>query len=309
VKVLRDRTLDPNWASFNEDRIFPDQPDAVMQALNQAMTPPFGNGGRFIWLVNTNITQQCPAEILTELERTLPQVPESTVLLLTSINKPDARLKSTKLLQRHAEIQEFSPIPTWKTDQLVQKVRQVAKEIGLTLTSEGVEFLAEAVGNNTRQLYTEMEKLRCFIGDSKKSLGMDTLSQLVTVTTQNSLKLADAIRQGNTAEALELVADLLARNEPPPVIVATLVGRFRTWLWIKLMINAGERDDRTIAQAAEVSNPKRIYFLQQEVKSLSLAQLQQTLPLLLDLEVSLKQGANPEITLQTKVIELCQCLR
>jgi DNA polymerase-3 subunit delta len=308
VKALRDRTLDPAWASFNDDKISPDQLDAVVQALNQAMTPPFGGGARFVWLANTTLMQQCPANVLAELERTLPQLPDTSVLLLTSTTKPDARLKSTKLLQRYAQIQEFSVIPSWKTDQLVQRVKQVAAHVGVKLTQEGAEFLAEAVGNDTRQLYTEMEKLRCFVGEQSAPVGLDSLHRLVTMTTQTSFKLAEAIQVGNTAAALELVADLLARNEAAPAIAATLIGQFRAWLWVKLMLSLGERDERTIAQAADISNPKRVYFLQQAVRSLSLEHLQQCLPLLLNLEVNLKQGAPADITLQTAIIELCCCL-
>ena len=69
---------------------------------------------------------------------------------------------------------------------------------------------------------------------------------------------------------------------------------------------AGEQSERTIAQAIEISNPKRVYFLQQEVKHLCVQQLVSTLPILLELEVSLKQGSEQMTTLQTKVIELCQ---
>jgi DNA polymerase-3 subunit delta len=81
-------------------------------------------------------------------------------------------------------------------------------------------------------------------------------------------------------------------------------------------VETGQRDDRAIkrsenairliAQAAEVGNFKRVYFLQQEVKPLSVQQLVSTLPILLELEVSLKQGSEQMTTLQTKVIELCQ---
>ena len=102
-----------------------------------------------------------------------------------------------------------------------------------------------------------------------------------------------------------MVIDLINRNEPALRIVATLTGQFRTWLWVKLMIEAGERSERELAKAAEVSNPRRVYFLQQEVKSLTGQQLVSTLPLLLELEVNLKQGAEEMLALQTKVIELC----
>ncbi|HEY9624800.1 MAG TPA: DNA polymerase III subunit delta [Crinalium sp.] len=309
VVALRDRILDPDWASFNFDKISPEQPEGVTQALNQVMTPPFGMGSRLVWLVDTTICQRCSDDLLTELERTLPVIPDTTVLLLTTPSKPDGRIKSTKLLQKHAEIQEFSLIPPWKTDQLVQQVRQTAQTVGVKLTNTAVQMLTEAVGNDTRQLFSELEKLRLYADSVKQPLGEEAIATLVTTSTQSSLQLAAAIRQGETGKALTLIFDLFRRNEPALKIIKTLTGQFRTWLWVKLMIESGERDEREIARAAEVSNPKRIYFLQQEVKSISLAQLQQAFVILMEIEVGLKQGAEELGLFQTKIVELCQLLQ
>lgn len=303
---LREQVLDPQWVSFNYTLLPPEQPDAVIQGLNQVMTPPFGAGSRLVWLVDTTLCQHCSEDLLTELKRTLTVIPENSVLLLTCSSKPDGRLKSTQLLQKSAYIREFSLIPPWKTEQLVQRVQQVAQELGVKLTQASAHLVAESVSNNTRQLYSELEKLRTFAGAVNKHLDVDSVAQLVQANTQNSLHLAAAIRAGDTAKALALVAQLSKSNEPALRIVATLIGQFRTWLWVKLMTEAGEVSLRAIAQAAEISNPKRLYFLQQEVKPLSVQQLISTLPLLLELEVSLKQGAEDMSALLTKVIELCQ---
>ena len=306
VKALRESVLDPAWASFNFDKILPDRPDAVLAGLNQAMTPPFGSGSRFVWLVDTTITQHCSSELLTELERTLPQIPESSVLLLTSRNKPDGRLKSTKLLKKTAAVREFSPIPPWKTELLERQIKEVAAELEVKLTRPAVQLLAESAGNDTRLVYEELTKLKLYAMGSNEPIDGSAIAVLVQSNTQNSLKLAEAIREGQTSRALELIADLIARNEPALKIVATLVGQFRTWLWVKLAIETGEKDEKAIAQAAEIANPKRIYFLRQEVKSLSVAKLQQALPLLLELEWSLKRGGEETATLQIKAIELCK---
>lgn len=306
VTQLRQSVLDPQWASFNYDKIPPEYPDAAIQGLNQAMTPPFGAGQRLVWLESATLCQHCSEQLLAELERTLPAIPETSILLLTSRTKPDGRLKSTKLLQNYADTREFSLIPPWKTDQIIQRVRQAAQEAGLKLTSDAIELLADSVGNDTRLLSSELEKLQLLALNSKQPLNANAVAALVTANTQNSLQLAAAIVLGDGGKALGLVADLMARNEPALRIVATLIGQFRTWLWVKLMVEEGIRDEKAIANAAEVGNPKRIYFLQKEVSALSLGQLSATLPLLLDLEVMLKQGAEATAALQTKVIELCQ---
>lgn len=303
VKTLTDSSLDPNWSSFNYDKISPDQTDAVIQALNQAMTPAFGFGSRLVWLVNTTICQQCSDQLLRELERTLPNIPDSTVLLLTTPNKPDGRLKSTKLLQKYAQFKEFAVIPPWKTELLIQRVQEIATEKQVKITTRATETLAQAVGNDTRLLYNELEKLALYT--QKEIIDVNEVNAVVTCSTQNSLQLASAIREGNTVVALGLVSDLINNNEPALRIVATLTGQFRTWLWLKIMIESGAKDDQ-IAQSLEIANPKRIYFLRQEVKSLQTKHLTATLPLMLELEFSLKRGAESLSTCQTKVIELCQ---
>ncbi len=309
AKRLKQQTLDPMWESFNFDKFLPEQSDAIAQALNQAMTPPFGTGNRLVWLAETTLAQRCPEEVLTELDRTFSALPTSTTLLLTSSTKPDGRLKSTKLIQTHAAIQEFSLIPPWKTELIQQQVQRVAQELDLKLTAKAIEYITEAVGNDTRQLYNELEKLKVFAGDSKKPLDETAITPLITASTQSSLQFLAAIRQGKTAEALDLIGDLLRQNEPALRIVSTLVGQFRLRLWIKLMMESGERDDREIAKAADLNNPRQLYYLKQELFSTSLAQLQRVLPILLDLELSLKRGGDETIVLQTKAIELCQIFR
>lgn len=304
VAELRQQTLDPDWASFNYNLMGTDQSEAAIEALNQAMTPPFGAGQRLVWLKETSLAQRCPEAVLAEFQRTLPQLPESTVLLLTSRQKPDGRAKFTKLLQKHAQLKEFSTIPPWKSDLLAQQVRKIAQEVGLPLAPETADMLAEAVGNDTRQLHSELQKLALF-WQRPDPLPVEAASELVNVTTQNSLKLANALRQGRTGEALGLVTDLLDRNEPALRMVAVLIGQFRLWLWVKLMSEA-RASNQEIARAAEVGNPKRVYFLQKEVRSHPLSCFQQALPLLLSLEHSLKSGAEERATLQTKIIEIAQ---
>ncbi|MDM9381187.1 DNA polymerase III subunit delta [Chlorogloeopsis sp. ULAP01] len=307
ITALRDRILDPLWTTFNYTAFPPEQSDAVIAGLNQAMTPPFGAGGRLVWLVNSTLCQHCPENVLSELTRTLPIIPEDSFLLLTSRSKPDERLKSTKLLKKFAtEFREFSLIPPWKTELLLQSVQQAAQVVGVKLTPEAAQMLAEAVSNDTRLLYNELEKILLYTGGNNKPQDVDTVAQLVRNTNQNSLQLAAAIKIGDVAKALAILADLINACEPSLRIVATLIGQFRTWLWVKMIVESSEKNLQAIAQAAEVRNPKRIYFLQQEVKFLSVKQLIACLPLLLELEVSLKQGATEILTLQTKVIELCQ---
>ncbi|MFM7579171.1 MAG: DNA polymerase III subunit delta, partial [Microcystaceae cyanobacterium] len=166
-------------------------------------------------------------------------------------------------------------------------------------------LLAESLGNNTRQIWNELEKLRLYHWDNPRPLDVSDVSLLVNASSQNSLQLAEAIRQGNGEKSLKLVADLLTRNEPALRIIATLVGQFRTWALLKLALESGEKDEKAIAAIAELSNPKRVFFLRKELQNLTSRQLLETFPILLNLEFQLKRGVDPLSSLQTKVLELC----
>jgi len=306
ITALRNKVVDLLWREFNEDLIPGDKLEAVTEALAQALTPPFGGGGRLIWVRQTSLGQHCSSALLSDLERTLPQLPATSHLLFTSDKKPDGRLKSTKVLKNYATIKEFAVIPPWKTEQLLAQVETMAREKGVQLTMPAKERLAEAVGNNTRLLSQELEKLSLYAAGKEVALDESAIAQLVSASTHNSLQLAKAIANGNTNQALKLITELLNRNEPALKIVAVLVGQFRTWLWIKLKVEQGETDQQVIAQAAEINNPKRVYFLRQEVHSLALQQFLDAFPMLLTLETDLKKGKPPEITLQTQIIQLCE---
>ena len=272
------------------------------------MTPPFGMGERLIWLAETTICQQCSADLLAEFQRTLPVIPATSHLLLTTSKKPDRRLKSSKLIEQYAQVTEFSFIPYWNTEAISRNVRQTAAEMGVKLTPQAVELLTESVGNNTRQLWNELEKLSLFYRNeigNQKIIDVDAVSALVICNTQNSLQLAAAIRDRKIETALSLINDLINRNEPPLRIVATLVKQFRTWAIVKAMWESGERDLKTIANMAEIGNPNRLKYIYREIQSISANQLLASLPILLSLEYGLKRGAIAKEILQTKTVELC----
>jgi len=303
IQQLRSQRLDRNWESFNYSQYPPESSQSISQALSEIMTAPVGSGGRLVYLTNSTLLGACPKELLLQLERILPNIPQTNILLITSTNKPDSRNKSVKLLLEHAQVKEFSLIPQWQTDALTQQARTLALEVGVTLTSDAYSLLVESTGNNTRLAFTELEKLKTYAHG--ETVNADMVRQLVSASAANSLQLANAIRLGNISQALELVENLTRCNEPALRIVATLTTAFRTWLIVKLMVATGCKDDGAIAQVAELKNPKRLYFLRQEVATISVAKLQNALKVLLELELMLKSGSNEKFALPTQIIKLC----
>ncbi len=306
IRKLRDQVLDPAWMAFNYDRL---PPESTIEALNQAMTPPLGMGDRLVWLEETKIAQQCPKELEQELERTLSQLPDTTHLLLTSSHKPDGRLKSTKLLKKIGIMEEFTLPPPWDTDGILKRVKAQVKEQKLKLEPAAEELLATAVGSDSRKLMMELEKLSLFAGDPQAPISAEMITQLVPASAYNSFQLSAALRQGDLDQSFDILTHLLDHNEPALKILAVLVGQFRTWLWVKLKIDQGERDNKAIAQAAEIGNPNRVFFLRKEVQSLSTQALHHSLATLLDLEYALKRGRPERESFQITLIQIVTLMR
>jgi len=303
LKKLKLELLDPMWLDFNYFKVNVSSDGQIIEALAQASTSPFGTGDRLTWLADSAIAQKCSDGVLLELERTLEHLPPNSHLVFTSSTKPDGRIKSTKLLQKYAQIQEFSLIPSWNTAAIAQLVKETAISEAVNITNDGIEFLAEAIGGDSRRLVMELQKLKLFTDGN--ALNAKAIAQLVNQTAHNSFQLASAIRLGQISQALSLLTELLNNNEAGLRISATLTTQFRTWLWVRVLQDAGERDDKAIATAAEISNPKRIYYFKQEVAHLKSKNLIEALSVLLQLEQGLKSGANETAALQTAVIELC----
>ncbi len=303
IKQMRPQVLNPHWTSFNCSEYPPEAAVSIPQAFVDIMTSPVGDGGRIVYLPNSSLLGVCPKETLVKLEHILPAIPETNVLLITSQNKPDGRNKSVKLLLEHADVKEFPLIPQWQTDALIQQVRSLALEVGVTLTLDACKQLVEAVGNNTRLMFSELNKLRVYANEL--TVNADMVKELVVNNAANSLQLAAAIRIGNVGKALELVENLISCNEPALRIVSTLVTTFRTWLIVKLMIAAGEKDDSAIASLADIKNPKRLYFLRLDVANVAVSRLQNAMAVLLELELMLKNSGDEKSALETQIIKLC----
>ncbi len=310
INKLRSTVVHPDCQIFNFSR-YPFGEDNLSAALNDILTPPIGSGERLVLLSNCGELRTIDEATTFALERTLVNLPETNHLLLTSQSKLDSRLKSTKLLSKYAQVKEFSLIPAWDTQKLTNRVKEAASFLSLTISNEAVSLLAASVGNNTRLLFNELEKLSLVAVGAE--IEAHHVKSLVSITTTNTLQLAKAICVQDVTTATEVVTTLLSQNEPIIKIVATLTTMFRTWLIVKVMVAEGETDNRAIAQAcaasaiaqnAGIGNPNRVYYLKQEVATISISRLKQILYQLLDLEILAKQGGT-ESLFTSQIITLC----
>lgn len=281
------KPLDEVWLDFNYHR-FPSS--NIEDAVNCALTPAFGTTKAKLVVVEDCDFKQFTPEMFSTLQL-FTLVPPSTHLVLwgTSI---DRRLKVVKFLLLCAKLFEFDLIPPWRTDLIAAKIGTKATQLKLFLDRKTILYLAKAIGNDSARAESELQKLLTYTSGNRISLA--EVQNLVPSTTHNSLHLAEAIRENSCQEVATLLEELLALDNFPLAICATLIAQFRTWLWVKSTIESGVKQDAEIAKICNIGNPKRVYFLKQEVRHTSVTALSRAVKLLLDLEISLKSGRRKE---------------
>jgi DNA polymerase-3 subunit delta len=227
-----------------------------------------------------------------ELLQILPQLPVTTHLVFTAA-VIDKRLKVVKHLLLFGKLKEFTLIPPWRTDLIESAIAATAKQMNLSIARDAVSYLAVAIGYDSSRMIKELEKLAIYAAGSR--ITKEAAFALVPATTASSFQLAEALLKGQAVAAIKLLDELLSRAEFPLAIIATLQTQFKTWLWVKATINSDQqRSDSEIASMCGISNPKRLYFLKQEVKEVSANFLSRSLSILFDLEIALKTGDKPD---------------
>ncbi|CBN55051.1 MULTISPECIES: DNA polymerase III subunit delta [Kamptonema] len=284
------KNLDPAWIGFNYHRF---DASALNEAVDCALTPALGTEKAKLVVVEGCNFKQFTEEAL-EVLNLLPQVPEKTHLVFVAPSI-DKRLKVAKSLLSQAKLFEFDLIPPWRTDLIAHSIRNQALAIGLSLNSNLIDYLAVAIGSNPARAESELHKLATYSNGAH--LTLKQVQALIPSTTQNSLQLAEAMKENSSKKAVYLLQELLAIGTFPLAICATLITQFRTWLWVKAAIVGGVKQDAEIARICQISNPKRVYFLRKEVAGASVTSLAAAMSLLLDLEASLKLGRKGDFML------------
>lgn len=288
------KSLDPAWISFNYHQF---NASALEDAIDCALTRAFGRGkAKLVVVEECNFKQFTEEEL--KILQLISQVREGTHLVFVA-SGIDKRLKVAKFLLSQGKLFEFDLIPPWRTDLIAKSIGSQCREMGFWLNRNIIEYLAGAIGNDSVRAEAELKKLASYSDGGK--LSIEEVLALVPSTTQNSLQLASAIRESNATKAVNLLQDLLEKETFPLAICATLITQFRTWMWVKAALVGGVKQDAEIARICQIANPKRVYFLKQEVSGVSLGSLIRAMSMLLELEVALKGGKKGDLMLTAEL--------
>ncbi len=106
-------------------------------------------------------------------------------------------------------------------------VREEARARQLALEPAAADLLAEAVGPQLLALRQELEKAALYAGPGVKITRAHVQETLCAIAEEPIWDLTDAIGEGRSADALGLLARMLAAGAPAPVLLGSLAAHFR----------------------------------------------------------------------------------
>ena len=304
IKKIIDEKVSKTWGEINISYLNGDDDNQIKQAFDEILTPPLGDGSRVIVLKNNPIFTNKNEEIRVKFEKIYQNIPSNTYFLLQNTKKPDSRLKSTKFIQNLikkdlASEMSFSLPDIWDFEGQKRYIEATANSMNINLGKGTVDLIINSVGNDNFNLMSELAKAKIYLSASNNNenkeliLKSDDVKKIFNDHQSNIFKIIDHLLQNSINEALIEIHYLLKKGEPALRLNAGLISQIRMHTIVKLLHKSGEQDLSEICKLANVSNPKRIYFIRKKVNNTSSDFLIKLMSNLLDIESSLKKGNNP----------------
>ncbi len=301
-KLIKD-SIEQTWISMNLSRFNGKDQLECFNALQASLTPPFGSNARIIILKQSTLFNNCSNELASRFEGIVRQIPESTHLVCDNLNKPDGRLKTTKLIQQEIQLERASQhnyqLPAiWDTAGKRALIEKTANELKICFEEESILSLMDTLGTDSIRIEEELKKLALFEETKQKSnditlISKKSVNELIEGISTNSLEIANFLLQEDYGEALFRLDQLMANGEPALRILATLTGQVRGWLWVSLLDKEKKHDINFIAKKAGISNPKRIYIIRKQIQNKSPSLFIKLLSKVLEAECLIKKGVPP----------------
>jgi len=307
IEEIVQTVIDPVWKSFNYSQIDGNDPKQNFRALEETQSAPLGSGGRIVLVRRSPFCNGCSIELANKLEQVIKLIPDNTHLILNNSNKPDKRLKATKLIEKsiqsNASSKEKSfllPMP-WDINGQRNLVKNILYKLNLKMNHETINLIVESLGNDSSLINTEMQKLSLLSeavsensnSNKPREISKDLVNKLIQNNSTNALEIANFVLKGEIIIALNKIQSLLKNGEPALRLITTLTGQARGWLWVHLLDSQGNQDIKEIAKLSGIANPKRIFVIRKQIQGKSLEALLELMQKLLKIEVSIKSGTNP----------------
>jgi len=218
---------------FEREQCFAWLKDALMPAIGADFNLTTFHGERFVLADFLDVYQSYPlmathrlvvikeceklaTEQITELETIIDRPAETTCLIVLG-GKIDMRRKWFQGLANQGVVCRFQ---TPYENKVPQWIKQQAQLMDVEIEPQAADLLAQYVGNQLRELHSELEKLVTFVGASKQIKAEHIKQQVGISRAINIFGFTDALGKRELRKAFQMLHGLLGQDEEPGRILA-----------------------------------------------------------------------------------------
>ncbi len=239
-----------------------------------------------------------------QLEKFLPYLEnpsESTCVIFLS-QQTDFKKGFYKAIKAAGLAVKFGAL---RHDQVADWIKETARDLGLELDRDACDYLERIVGNNPRELYSELEKLRLKF---TRISGEDQIKEMVISSRSYSIfELVDMVSSKKCAGSLKALGRYLQEEDKrfaPFQVLGMLNWQIRL-LWQTKSVLAQGGGFTEVAEKLS-RNRFKAKDLMIQAKQWSMDELERGLHLLYEADGWLKSGSRPRQVLERVLISLCR---
>jgi DNA polymerase-3 subunit delta len=267
------------------------------EILQHAQSLPFLADRRLIIVRRTEaFSAEALEPFLTYLEKPAPSTCLIFVAGKTDFNKP-----FYKACRSHGFAVSFEEL---KDRQVVPWIRRTAAEMGVKMDLPAAAYLHGIVGNKTRDLYGELEKLSLRFG---KEVGIDQVKDSVKHSRVYTIfELMHQISSKNRSASLVVLNRFLEEEDKKdaPLRVIGMLNREMRLLWqTRSVIDKGGEQRDVMKKLG--TTPYRAKDWMKQAKGWRGDEIEGALDLLYQADGRIKSGCRPKPVLENLILSLC----
>ncbi len=230
------------------------------------------------------------------------EAPVASSCLIFVASKTDFKSTFFRLIRKEGRAVLFRELTE---REVLPWIKETARELGLEIEGRACAHLQQVVGNRSRDLYAELEKLSLRHGTAK--VGLEQVQELAIHSRIYTIfELMNAVSAKRCADALRVLGRFLEEEDKRdgPLRIIGMLNRQVRLLWYTKAVLAkggGVQDVAKKLGAARFSAPDFIRYS----KGWSVAELAQGIRLLYRAEGCLKSGSHPKLIVENLILALC----
>jgi len=296
VNLFKNKVVDPGTADFNCD-VFDVGSVTSAHVRDAAEMLPMMSPQRLVIYRGVDRLADKDWEVLLPI---IENPVDSTVFILCG-ESVDKRKKHYKKIAEKAVIVELNPP---YENQLGEWLDYLAFQLGLRLSREAAQLIAQFVGTSLTEIHNELVKMRDYLGARTQVEAPDVLAVVTHSRVDRIFDFTDAIGRKDKVNALNSLANLLEHGQNEVGVVAMLARHFRILRQIQDGMKKGLSGARLCSRAGIPPFLLKPYLGQ--VRNWDESKIRSAFVVLQDTDRALKSSSIPaHVWLENFVLKTC----